>query len=1284
MKRKLRRKKLLAIVLSIAMVLNVGSVPALAGEATRVESNGGDVANLEAATLDNVFGTGNYSLSGKSLSLTKDINLTKSINFKGVDCIFDFAGHNITTSGISIGANSGGKNATKMIIKATGGGGIAGMAGGNYGALEIEGKYSSQSLEDTDEIVIEGGTFEGSNCAGIASGSPDALVKVTINGGTFIGSNGNYGVDFSYGGVALTVNGGTFTGGGTAEAVSFGISNNDNGETSYLLKGGTFTTGIDLGASMKMSDILATGKTLKKDGNLATETELSSNKLDGNITVVDDPSKMEKTAVPNISNCTTTDYEGMKKWKFYSKDFKETPVVKIYETSSGGVGSTDNLTVYTGRIEISGREITDPTDLWLTVTESGKTESDRVKITILPKYALVEGVISKSVYSLEFTTISALIDYLNYCEPESATGSGNTINMSKDVLTFHQLYFKGDFVWNFGGKTISNLEKINCSIGIEGNSSDTKLLLKNGKLTGNNTVNVVGQEGGNLTLEGVNIEGSSIGIWTEGKFTMSNSSVNIKKGNRETRSFVVNGQNGRKAEVKIISGTITNENEGNSHFTFLGVGSSSDGPGILTLADCIADGSSTMQKSESFHETHVCKEDITVTQDSVPTPPSYEGSGTESAPYIIGNEADLKDAIKNGTAPIYIKIIENINLADTIKTSKDIEIDLNGNNIAIVDASGDALGKPAIDASGNLVIKGEGTIAGGNGVGNGNGGNCIIGSGDVTIKGNLNIIGGNGAGTGLGGNGINISGSGNIIIEKGSVSGGEGATGGVGAKSENGNVTIKGEGSISGGNGIGSGNGGTGVVTEAGNIVVENGGAVTGGIGGNGSGSTAGGNGGTGTTTGITGNTTVDGIVTGGSGGNGANDGSGSGGAGGTGVNEDGTISGSGTIAAGNGGNIPEGGSGTPGTGGSAITSGGSFGGTTTAGKKGIKANAKVDVVGEAPNTNVLEQELVNGAVTDDERDDASISKIDVILKVEKKSDPTDKGMIDNAVTPGQEVGIYLDILLEKKITKQALTTTENVTQATEPISITITIPDNLRGGSNYKIIRMHNGVAETLIPKYDSMNNTLTFRTDKFSTYAISYTPKESSGGSSVTIDDKAYFWDSVESKVENTKSGDIIKVDAKEYDNMPGSIIKKLKDNKGVTLILKWNRGKDITITSSTALKVPEKTYYSLSYLSKIIAQIDRPGQVRILKSKNYKGKADLKWSRASNGPDGYRIYRSKAKSGKYEGIAWIKNGKAKTYKEKAKKTNKTYYYKVRAYRQTRNGKIWGDYSPIKVVKF
>jgi hypothetical protein len=54
------------------------------------------------------------------------------------------------------------------------------------------------------------------------------------------------------------------------------------------------------------------------------------------------------------------------------------------------------------------------------------------------------------------------------------------------------------------------------------------------------------------------------------------------------------------------------------------------------------------------------------------------------------------------------------------------------------------------------------------------------------------------------------------------------------------------------------------------------------------------------------------------------------------------------------------------------------------------------------------------------------------------------------------------------------------------PIIITITIPLDYQGSANYRLIRVHDGVGEYLPTEYDPANHTLSFSTDRFSTYAV------------------------------------------------------------------------------------------------------------------------------------------------------------------------------------------------------
>ena len=86
------------------------------------------------------------------------------------------------------------------------------------------------------------------------------------------------------------------------------------------------------------------------------------------------------------------------------------------------------------------------------------------------------------------------------------------------------------------------------------------------------------------------------------------------------------------------------------------------------------------------------------------------------------------------------------------------------------------------------------------------------------------------------------------------------------------------------------------------------------------------------------------------------------------------------------------------------------------------------------------------------------------------------------------ETGAFLDLNISEYIEK-AGTDDAWVTELNEldnPVEINLELSDNLKGKSNYKVIRIHNGVAEVLDASYS--NGKLTFETDKFSAYVIVY----------------------------------------------------------------------------------------------------------------------------------------------------------------------------------------------------
>lgn len=94
------------------------------------------------------------------------------------------------------------------------------------------------------------------------------------------------------------------------------------------------------------------------------------------------------------------------------------------------------------------------------------------------------------------------------------------------------------------------------------------------------------------------------------------------------------------------------------------------------------------------------------------------------------------------------------------------------------------------------------------------------------------------------------------------------------------------------------------------------------------------------------------------------------------------------------------------------------------------------------------------------------------------------------------------------------------------------------------------------------------------------------SSGGSS--SDDGYDFWMEVKDKIQKADDGDVIKVNAKDYDKMPESVMDALRKNEDVSLVITWN-GKTITIPAGKAQKnEPGRIYWPLSKLAELYADI------------------------------------------------------------------------------------------------
>ena len=107
--------------------------------------------------------------------------------------------------------------------------------------------------------------------------------------------------------------------------------------------------------------------------------------------------------------------------------------------------------------------------------------------------------------------------------------------------------------------------------------------------------------------------------------------------------------------------------------------------------------------------------------------------------------------------------------------------------------------------------------------------------------------------------------------------------------------------------------------------------------------------------------------------------------------------------------------------------------------------------------------------------------------------------------------------------------------------------------------------------------------------------------------------------------------------------------------------------------------KTYYSA--YSKVVEVKPVPNRVQISGVQAPSaGKMKISWARIS-GADGYRVYRAESSSGTYTYVRTLNGNSNVTYTDTIKKIKgKKYYYKVRAFRKTSDGLVFGWFSAAK----
>lgn len=103
--------------------------------------------------------------------------------------------------------------------------------------------------------------------------------------------------------------------------------------------------------------------------------------------------------------------------------------------------------------------------------------------------------------------------------------------------------------------------------------------------------------------------------------------------------------------------------------------------------------------------------------------------------------------------------------------------------------------------------------------------------------------------------------------------------------------------------------------------------------------------------------------------------------------------------------------------------------------------------------------------------------------------------------------------------------------------------------------------------------------------------------------------------------------------------------------------------------------------NYSDVISAKTALSKPVATAKKSSYKS-IDLTW-KSVNDASGYEIYRSTSESGKYIKEKTIEKSSTLSYKDTKATTGKTYYYKIRAYKNVNGKKVYSSYSKVVSAK-
>ncbi len=159
-----------------------------------------------------------------------------------------------------------------------------------------------------------------------------------------------------------------------------------------------------------------------------------------------------------------------------------------------------------------------------------------------------------------------------------------------------------------------------------------------------------------------------------------------------------------------------------------------------------------------------------------------------------------------------------------------------------------------------------------------------------------------------------------------------------------------------------------------------------------------------------------------------------------------------------------------------------------------------------------IAKNVVENLLSDEQKEAVKDGATVFIKTTASKIEPTDedKKLVEAQLNSTNTVAMYLNLKVLASVTKADNTKVgEDVTvsETGTPVKFTVALDDSFINTKNtvdrtYQVVRIHNGVVDVLPATFDADSKTITFETDKFSTYALMYTDTPKASKTPATAD--------------------------------------------------------------------------------------------------------------------------------------------------------------------------------------